>query len=205
MRQVLILFVLLTVSQLTVAQENAPKPTLSDVPLTSEQIAVYRALLTDYLKKSTRVLNLASVTESLDVAGIDSADNTCLKGFGAEHEAVATVHRLSPQSLGDTRLVLVDPDRQQEAIKDNDPQNLLRKAIDDHQKITDEQLDQSIKGAFRAGLFTLSEIAFDKAHRRAVVSYSFVCGMLCGHGNTLVLKKVGQSWRVAKGCGGWVS
>jgi hypothetical protein len=27
--------------------------------------------------------------------------------------------------------------------------------------------------------------------RRAVVAYSFVCGMLCGNGNTLVLKRDG--------------
>jgi hypothetical protein len=29
--------------------------------------------------------------------------------------------------------------------------------------------------------------------------------MLCGNGNTLVLKKVGQYWRVTRRCGGWVS
>lgn len=81
----------------------------------------------------------------------------------------------------------------------------MKKAIDEHEKVTDEQLDQSVKQAFRTGLFTLSEIAFDKEHRRAVVSYSFVCGMLCGHGNTMVLKKLGQNWKIAKRCGGWVS
>jgi len=30
--------------------------------------------------------------------------------------------------------------------------------------------------------------------RRAAVAYSFVCGMLCGNDNMLVLKKVGQYW-----------
>jgi hypothetical protein len=105
----------------------------------------------------------------------------------------------------DAKILLVDPDRQQETIKKNDPQNLMMKAIDDGQKITDEQLDQSIKSAFHSGLFTLSEIVFDKEHRQSAVSYSFVCGGLCGNGNTLVLKKVGHIWKVAKRCGGWVS
>ena len=101
--------------------------------------------------------------------------------------------------------MLVDRGRQRETVRDNDPQNLLEKAIDDHEKVTNEQLDQSVKQAFQTGLFTLSEIAFDKEHRRAVVGYSFVCGMLCGHGNTLMLKRVGRDWKVAKGCGGWIS
>jgi len=103
--RLVLLVVLNAISLLTFAQENVSKPTLSDVPLTGEQIAVYRALLTDYLTKSTRVLNLANVTEPLDVESIDSADNTCLKGFGAERDAVVTVHRLSPQSLIDNRFV----------------------------------------------------------------------------------------------------
>jgi hypothetical protein len=66
-------------------------------------------------------------------------------------------------------------------------------------------VDQSLKRAFGSALFELSEIVFDKEHRRAVVSYSFVCGELCGNGSTLVLNKVGQGWKVAKRCGGWVS
>ena len=103
------------------------------------------------------------------------------------------------------RIVLVDPNRQEKTIKENDPQNLVKKAVDDHEKVTDEQVDQSVKQAVETGLFTLSEIFFDKEHRRAVVAYSFVCGMLCGNGNTLVLKKVGQYWRVTRRCGGWVS
>jgi hypothetical protein len=78
--------------------------------------------------------------------------------------------------VADKRVVLVDPDRQQETIKENDPQNLMKKAIDDRQKITEGQLDRSIKSAFDSGLFTLSEIVFDKEHLHAVVSYSFVCG-----------------------------
>jgi hypothetical protein len=67
------------------------------------------------------------------------------------------------------------------------------------------KIDDSVKQAFQTGLFTLSEIVFDKDHRRAVVTYSFVCGTLCGNGDTLLLKKVGQHWRVAKRCGGWIS
>jgi hypothetical protein len=68
------------------------------------------------------------------------------------------------------------------------------------EKITEKQLDSSLREAFATGLFTFSEIAFDKRHQRAVLAYSFVCGGLCGHGNTIVLKKVGAKWKRVKTC-----
>ena len=111
----------------------------------------------------------------------------------------------SPLNVANMHIVLVDPDHQQKLIDENDPQILVKKAGDDHEQITDAQLDQSVKHAFEVGMFTLSEIVFDKQHRRAAVAYSFVCGSLCGNGNTLILTKSGQSWKVAKRCGGWVS
>jgi hypothetical protein len=202
MRLRFLIAVLVLISFRAVAQENTPKPSVSDTPLASEQIAVYRAVLGVYLKGSDGVLNLANITEPLD--GIDTA---CARGLdaGVAKESASIVHRIAPSTVADTKIDLVDSDRQQATIKDNDPQNLMRKAIDDHQKITDEQLDQSLKIAFGTGLFTLSEIVFDREHRRAAVSYSFVCGGLCGNGNTLVFKKVGHSWKVAKRSGGWVS
>jgi hypothetical protein len=36
---------------------------------------------------------------------------------------------------------------------------------------------------------SLKEIAFDKDRHYAVVSYSFWCGSLCGHGKTMVFEK----------------
>jgi hypothetical protein len=80
-------------------------------------------------------------------------------------------------------------------IKANDTQTLIKGAIDDHQKVTEEQLDSSVQEAFATGLFTVLEIVFDKQHRRAVAGYSFVCGMLCGGGDVLILRKNGSRWR----------
>ncbi len=201
MRQRFIVVVLLVTSMGAITQENPSKPTVSDAPITSEQIAVYRAVLAAYLKGSNGVLNLANITDPLD-----RADTGCLTvAAGAAKGPATVVHRIGPSLVTGTKIILVDPDRQQETIKENDPQNLIKKTIDDGQKFTDEQLDQSLKSAFDTGLFTLSEIVFDKEHRRAAVSYSFVCGSLCGNGTTLVLKKVGPNWKVAKRCSGWIS
>lgn len=206
MRQVWIAVVGLALSLAAVAQEEASKPKVSDGSLTPEQIAVYRAVLKDYTKGSDGALNLANRTEPFDQSG-PMFDKACFKGIevGVAKTSVPVVHRLDSLQAPNTRIVLVDPDRQQETIKENDPQNLVKKAVDDHEKVTDEQVDESVKQAFETGLFTLSEIVFDKEHRHAVVAYSFVCGMLCGHGNTLVLKKIGREWRVTKRCGGWIS
>ena len=202
MRRGVIVSVLIVISSVATAQENAPKPTVSGAPLTSEQIAVYRAVLSTYLKGSDRVLNVANLTEPLD-----RPDTACFSGLNLEVATgtASVIHRISPAIVADKRVVLVDPDRQQKIIKKNDPESLMRKAIEDHEQITDEQLDKSLKRAFGSGLFTLSEIGFDREHLHAVVSYSFVCGGLCGHGNLLVLKKVGRNWKVSKRCGGWVS
>lgn len=192
--------VFLSISFCAVSQDDSPKPPVSDEPLTTEQIAVYRVVLKNYLKGWDGALNLANMTEPFDQLG-----KACLKGMRLGHATIPPMtHKLEPSLVSNTKIVLVDPERQEAAIKDNDPQNLMKKAMDGHDKVT-EQLDESLKQAFQSGLFTLSEIVFDREHHRAAVAYRFVCGMLCGNGNTVVLKKEGQDWKVTKKCFGYVS
>ena len=200
-RQGCVIAVLL-VALSAIAQESTLKPTLTDTPLTADQIAVYRAVLAEYLRGSDRVLNLADVTEP-----IDESDRSCLGGMGASRleETAPVIHRIDRAVVADTKTVIVSPDRQREAVRQRDPDNLLTNSLQTGQKPTDEQLDTAVQNALNGGLFQLSEIVFDKEHREAVVSYSFVCGGLCGTGNTLLLRKVGPRWKVAKRCGGWVS
>lgn len=151
-------------------------------------------------------MNVANRTELFDQSG-PMSDKACFSGIRLEttHAQSLTVHRLDAAVALDSGIELVDPDKQQETIKGNDPQELVKKVVDDREVVTDKQIDESVKHAFHTGLFTLSEIVFDKEHRRAIVTYSFVCGSLCGNGNTLVLKRTGRGWRVTKRCGGWVS
>jgi hypothetical protein len=176
----LITVVLLVLSLGAFTQENPPKPKVSNDPLTTEQIEVYRAVLRDFLNGSDGPLNLANVTEPLDTRVLG-----CFKGMdvGVTKEAVSVLHRLGPSLVADTKIVLVDPERQQ-------------------------QVDPSVKNT-AVYIFGLSEIAFDKQHLRAVVAYSFTCGRLCGYGTTLLLKKLGHDWKVAKSpnslCAYWVS
>ena len=92
---------------------------------------------------------------------------------------------------------LVDADKQALIVRNNDPTSSLREG---------KSVETAVNRAFSSGLFSVSEIAFDEEHRRALVGYSFVCGSLCGHGGVWLFEKVGGAWkRSERVCGGWVS
>jgi hypothetical protein len=135
-------------------------------------------------------------------------DKVCVRELELESaaDAIPVIHMLTAAvASSSAKIVLVDPARQQMKVNKNDPQKVVNKAIEGHEKVTKKELDASVELAFSTGLFTLSEVVFDKQHRHAVVAYSFVCGGLCGHGSTLILTKVGQNWKVSKPCGSWIS
>jgi len=185
-------------------QDETPKAKISADPLTEEQVAVYRAVLGSYSNGSKAILNVGHKTETLDL----SEDKECLKGIDLEFRKAPTqvIHRLDDRVANAKKsIVLVDAETQQKKIEDNDPQRLIKRAIDDGERVTEKQMDDSLHHAFAAGLFAFSEIAFDKKHQHAVLAYSFVCGGLCGHGNTIVLKKVGEKWKQVKTCRSWIS
>ena len=94
-------------------------------------------------------------------------------------------------------MMLVDPKKQVKLVHSNDPSNTIRKG---------KSVAKAVNEAFATGLFSMSEIAFDKDHRFGVVSYHFWCGFLCGNGSTVVFEKVDGEWREAdRKCGGWIS
>jgi hypothetical protein len=76
------------------------------------------------------------------------------------------------------------------------PSNTIRKG---------KPVKDAVAAAFTTGLFSMSEIAFDKEHRFAAVRYSFFGGSLCDHGSTLVFENVNEEWRKVRSCGGSVS
>jgi len=187
------------------AQEEPHKPVLSNSPLTADEVAIFRAVLKDYIKGSPGVMLLAATTAPTDQS--PTSVRTCADEISAklDPQSMELVHRIDPSVVAGLRVKLADPAAQEKEIKANDPQNLIHGAIDEGQRVTTKQLDDSVKKAFSSALFTLSEIIFDPKHIRAVVSYSFYCGSLCGNGSTLTLRKVGKEWKVSKHCGGWVS
>jgi hypothetical protein len=175
------------------------KRMLSKTPLSTEQMEIYSAFLSFYTNgsKSSR-LNLANRTGPLDLAE-QRGPNGCLKAidFDESEHPDSAFHKFDAQTVLPKNIVLVDPDRQSTTIKENDPDRTMRQGT---------PVNDAVDAAFASGLLTLSEITFDKTHRYAVMSFSFVCGGLCGHGETIVFQKVDGKWkRTERRCGGWVS
>lgn len=207
MRRILVLSACgIALSMIAIAQDNEPKPILSRDPLTKEQIAVYRAVLEDYVKGTDGALNIANQTEPLGLSEPFSP-NDCIRSSQLEPapKPGPVVHRLDRAVALSAKMVLVDRDEQERIVNENDPSNLIQRVIDKHEPVSENQIDKAVDKAFQTGLFTFSEIAFDKQHRRAVLTYSFTCGGLCGHGNMVVVGKVRGRWKMIKKCGGWIS
>jgi len=182
----------------TFASAADGKPTLSQSPITSEQIVVYRAFLTSYTSGGKSLhFNLAKHTYPLDLSN-EKRNDECLKGIdldAAPPESV--IHEFDPKTPLRENITLVDPEEQERSVKENDPSRTIRQG---------QPVRQAVDRAFAAGLLTLSEVAFDKTHQYAVMSFRFVCGRKCGHGATLVFQKQHGQWKELKrDCGGWVS
>ena len=186
-------FLLLITSWLSGEQ----KPTKSKTPLTPDEIFIYSTVVRGYA--AGKALNVAAQTYPLDPESSTSGLNRdgCLTGVQLQNLASGThtYHDLPTEILGKS-MKFVDPDAQAKIVRKNDPQNAIGKRA---------SLDAAVKRAYNTGLFSLSEIAFDKDHRYAAVAYSFWCGSLCGHGSTVILHKIGKTWKETKQCGGFVS
>lgn len=180
---------------------GADKPTKSATSLTADEIAVYRTILAYYSSKESGILNVSIRTFPLDPEspknGLSKAE--CLQGIEMENLATASrrFHELTRDVLPAKNIKLVDPKKQHQIVRSNDPDKTMREG---------KSVENAVASAFAAGLFSMSEIAFDKERRHAVVSYSFWCGSLCGNGSTVVLEKIRQEWRrTNRNCGGWIS
>jgi len=189
-------------SPMAISQETGPE--LSKEPLSAEQVQVYRALLKFLAQGADASLNIANQTEAFDLVESDDdlkSNSGCLKGIELENlkQVASTVHRLDARILMGKKMVLVDPEAQAVLVRKNDPSKTIKEG---------RKVDDAVDEASRTGLFTLSEVAFDKQHQWAVLSFSFFCGRLCGSGAVVVLKKTGRSrrWKVtSRECVEWVS
>ena len=186
--------VIVTIAVSALADEQ--NPALSNRPLSAEQNEVYKAFLSSYTNGSkSNHLNLGNRTILLDLSEIGN----CLKGieFESAETVSSTVHEFDSQSALPADVTLVDPKKQNSEVKENDPDRTMRQG---------KSVDQAVESAFASGLLSLSEIAFDKTHQYAVMSYSFVCGGLCGHGGTVIFQKVGGKWKPTyPPCRSWIS
>jgi len=165
-------------------------------PFSADEVAIYRGILERWNSNSRRLLNVSNRTFPIDR---DLSDCGCLKGIEPQ-AIVSAVHSfriLTGDIMDGKNIRLVDANKQAVIVQSNDPNNSIREGM---------SVKTAVNRAFSTGLFSMSEIAFDKEQQRALVSYSFVCGSLCGSGGVWLFEKVDGVWKKSEHvCGGWVS
>lgn len=169
-------------------------------PLRPDEIAIYRAVLDQWREGENITVHLAEVTNPLTKDDASSVQE-CGRGFKLDRAPIGLVHRFTledVEKLGPKgTVILVNAEQGGQEVEKNDPRQGITQG---------KTIDDAVRNGFAHGLFTLSEIVFDRGHAHAVVTYGFVCGWLCGHGNTLLMELKNGKWTRAKRmCGGWVS
>ena len=182
--------------QRALANSSHKKPIRNANPLSSDDVAIYRGIVELWNSNPRSVLNVSNRTFPLDQ---DLWDCGCLKGIEVQNIANAahSFHILTGDVLGEKVIRLVDADKHGAIVQSNDRSNSIR---------VGKSVEAAVNKSFSTGLFSVSEIAFDKEHQRAIVSYSFACGSLCGSGGAWRFEKVDGAWKKSEHiCGGWVS
>jgi len=177
------------------------KPIRNTTPLSPDEVAIYRAVLQRWVANDRSSLNVSARTFPLEEASPSSCilECECLNGMQVESllNAFHSFHNLTPNVLPDKNVKLVDAREQAVIVANNDPGKTIGKG---------NSVENAVRDAFATGLFSVSEIAFDREHQHALVSYSFWCGSLCGNGATLVFEKVDGEWKSTdRMCGGRIS
>ncbi len=164
--------------------------------LGEDERAIYQAVLELWNSEPRKPLNLSNKTTPLD-RNISNCE--CLTGIDVQslEKATRSFHFLPGGFLRRTLARLVDAESQSVVVQTSDPGKSIR---------SDTSINAAVDEAFANGLLELSEIAFDRNHHRAIVSYSFRCGSLCGSSGVWLFEKVDGVWKKSERvCGGWVS
>jgi len=182
--------------QHALAGSSHKKPVRNTNPFSADEVAIYRGILERWNSNSRGLLNVSNRTSPIDR---DISDCGCLKGIEPQ-TIVSAAHPfriLRGDVLAGKNIRLVDADKQAVIVHSNDPNKSIREG---------RSIETAVNVAFSTGLFSMSEIAFDKEQRRALVSYSFVCGSLCGSGGVWLFEKVDGVWKKSERvCGRWIS
>jgi hypothetical protein len=116
----------------------------------------------------------------------------CLKGF-PRNAPPKIIHRLTEDFAKGNNLHIVDP----KLRKIQDPEEEMRNGL---------SVESAVESGLSSGLLTISEVIFDTNHKRAAFRYSFYCGGLCGHVETVVYEKHHRGWKPSKlSCGFGIS
>jgi len=189
--------VALSATSIASGHEKAAKIT---APLDTDGVAIYKAVIQQWNSDHTTPLNVSAKTFPLDTTfSPEGSECGCWAGFSAKSllKASHSFHILTQGDVPEAGVRLVYPNKQNAIVAQNDPSVTMRAG---------RPVTEAVDSAFANGLFSMSEIVFDRDHQHALVSYAFHCGSLCGNGATLVFERVNGQWKETdRMCGGWVS
>lgn len=161
------------------------------------KLEVYRAFVSAY-SEGHRIINLANATRPFDVE--IEAMSLCAPSVFATRlfSRHSPPPALTQRDFPSTAVRVVDPQAQANQVRIHDPDANIANLSD---------IDHAVDEAFNAGLLQVSDVGFDLTGQHAIFTYSFRCGMLCGHGGTVLLDRVDGRWIWShKSCGSeWMS
>jgi hypothetical protein len=141
-------------------------------------------------------VNIADQTEVFNPGFNEDSAASCLKEIRIPASVSRQTHALDSSIVPDGFKVHFVSARDTERTL-RDPGNAIGRG---------ESVDDAVERGIAAGVMTLSEIVFNTPHTRAVMSYSFHCGRLCGNGGAVLFVNHQGKWvRAKQVCGGWVS
>ncbi len=114
------------------------------------------------------------------------------KSFAPSWVPAADINDIGTK-IKNNHVKFVDP----RSWKPTDPEELIARG---------QPIESAVEQGFANGLLTISAITFNENRTTAALTSSFVCGGLCGHGETLIFDKLPSGWvRRKTQCGGWIS
>jgi hypothetical protein len=171
----------------------------SNEALAPDHLAVYRSVLADLDKHPETVTNLYNHTEPLHwnpaakQACVEVIDQDSMKAAGQ------VFHRIPPDVVQGLKFTLIDPDAT-EWIQ-FDPRTLVPR-VPNRDEVTNKELEDADHHAYDNGARWLSEIAFDKTHRKAVLKVTFDLHHRARNQKTLLLQLKNGQWTETDTCSG---
>jgi hypothetical protein len=192
----------LYVTSLVSTQPQPPSgPTLTDQPLSSDSIAIYREFLTSNpaLALASTTLNVSLVTEPFLYKSYVDPDRSCLSLAHIHELSTPDLHKLPSEALADAHIHLVDL-----YIPPPPPPPPNRSVATKTLAIFHRPAAAPASPSRPDSLVTLSEIVFDDSHTHAAFRYTFASGAHNAKGATAIYELDHGSWKASPStCSEW--
>ena len=180
LKRSLVLTVVMGVGFLVAPTFSRTKPKVAKTPLSEDQEQIYKLFIKSQSKDNAIHMTLASTTSPLFLSEFMSG---CLRDLRLTNleDAQQKVHVIGLEIAAQSSVTLADPRHYKVA----DPGRAIKNG---------QSVGKAVADGFAAGIWFVSEIAFDGNHQYAVMKHTFYCGNLCGYGATAVYEKTPDGW-----------